>query len=436
MSWTRSIRWRLLLALLATLFAAALLMGGLTYRAVLEETEALFDYQLQQMALSLRDQGQVAPAQAQALSDEQLDFVVQIWSVDGREIYATRRHEALPGRTALGLSDVDVAGQAWRSFAVIAHDRVIQVAQPQAIRRTLAARAALRIVAPLAWLALPLGALLWWLVSHFLKPLARLASDVRTRDAASLTPLDTAGLPDEASALVESLNALLQRLGEAMATQRDFLADAAHELRTPLQALKLQLQALQRADDPAAREQAMAALGDGIGRAQRLVEQLLALARSEAAPAPAEALPVELNALTQEVLGALWPLAQARHQSLSLEAERPHTVAGDRAALYALVRNLADNALRYTPDGGAVRVQLTQEDGQTVLTVDDSGPGIAPAERARVFDRFWRRSSGQADGSGLGLAIVQAVARRHHAALTLGEAPLGGLRVQVRFAGG
>ena len=312
-------------------------------------------------------------------------------------------------------------------------DRVIQVAQPQAIRRSLAARAALRSVAPLGALALPLGLLVWWLVSHFLRPLERLAAELRGRQADALSPLPVAGLPQETAPLVEALNALLQRLAQALSAQRDFLADAAHELRSPLTALKLQLQALQRAEDPAARGAALAALGEGIGRAQRLVEQLLALARSEAAPAAHE--PVDLEALATEVIAALWPLAQARRQTLALEAPEPRPVSGDRAALYALLRNLVDNALRYSPEGGAVTVTVGGAPQAPLLTVDDSGPGIPAAERARVFDRFWRRASGQGDGSGLGLAIVQAVAQRHHATLRLDDAPAGGLRVQVAFGG-
>ena len=331
------------------------------------------------------------------------------------------------------LADIDSGRQLWRSYAVVARDRVIQVAQPQAIRRSLAARAALRSVAPLGALALPLGLLVWWLVSHFLRPLERLAAELRGRQADALSPLPVAGLPQETAPLVEALNALLQRLAQALSAQRDFLADAAHELRSPLTALKLQLQALRRAEAPVAREAALAALGEGIGRAQRLVEQLLALARSEAAPAAHE--PVDLEALATEVIAALWPLAQARRQALALEAPEPRQVAGDRAALYALLRNLVDNALRYSPEGGAVTVTVGGAPQAPLLTVDDSGPGIPAAERARVFDRFWRRASGQGDGSGLGLAIVQAVAQRHHATLRLDDAPAGGLRVQVVFGG-
>ncbi len=243
----RSIRWRLLLSLGVVLLCAAAVSAALTWRSVLAETRTLFDYQLRQMALSLRDQGAIAPDQASALADEQLDFVVQIWSVDGRSIYASRIHPELPDRAALGLADVRVGGKLWRTYGVVTRDRVIQVAQPEQIRRDLATAAALRSVEPLAWLALPMAALVWWLVNLMTAPLRSLARGVQQRDAAALTPLALDDLPDEVAPLVSALNALLARLGDSLAAQRAFVADAAHELRSPLTALKLQLQALRSA---------------------------------------------------------------------------------------------------------------------------------------------------------------------------------------------
>ncbi len=223
---------------------AALVVGSVTYRNVRAETEALFDYQLRQMALSLRDQGEVAPAQASALVDEQLDFVVQVWTADGRGLYASRAHAALPQRAQLGFADVTVAGQVWRSFSVAMPSRVIQVSQPLAIRRKLAADAAWAAVLPLLLIAPFMAAAAWWLTALALRPLQRVADGVRQRDEQSLQPLPAAGLPDEVAPLVAALNALLQRLGQSLDTQRAFVADAAHELRSPLTALKLQLQLL------------------------------------------------------------------------------------------------------------------------------------------------------------------------------------------------
>ena len=428
-----SIRVRLLLALLAMLAAAALVLGWFTYRNVLAETEALFDYQLRQMALSLRDQGEIAPGQANALADEQLDFVVQIWTVDGRSIYASRAHSELPERALLGLADIQVGGQTWRTFGVATTQRVIQVAQPRQIRQRLAAGAALRSVAPLLFITPLLALLMWWLAALTLAPLRRVADDVRSRDEHSLQPLPGDGLPDEVAPLVRSLNALLQRLGLSLTTQRAFVADAAHELRSPLTALKLQLQLLQRAPDEAARAAAIEALGEGITRAARLVEQLLTLARSEPGAAAATPAQLDLSELVRSAVADVVPLANTRGSTLELFADAPVQVDGDAAALTALVRNLADNALRYSPHGSRVELRVTNDAGVPTLQVDDVGPGIPADEHGRVFDRFYRRNAGDEPGTGLGLAIVRSVAEQHRAQVALGRSPLGGLRVTVRF---
>uniref|UniRef100_UPI003784CA1C ATP-binding protein n=1 Tax=Aquabacterium sp. TaxID=1872578 RepID=UPI003784CA1C len=411
----KSLRARLLLSLLVALLLSAGLVGGVTYHNVLEEAETLFDYQLRQMALSLRDQGEIAGDEAAALRDEDLDFVVQIWRIDGRSVYASRAHRNLPSRTVLGFADIVVDGLRWRSFAIAAHDKVIQVAQPIAIREGLAAKAALRSVLPLAAVAPFLAAALWWLVASALRPLSRMAGTLREADVATLHPLPEDDLPDEVRPLVHSLNAMLERVGQAFDSQRAFVADAAHELRSPLTALKLQAQLLKRAPDDASRAAALDALVNGVDRATRLVEQLLTLARQEPGAAPAPASDLALLPLLRQVLADLHPLAQARGSGLALQADEADdaVVRADAPALSVLVRNLVDNALRYAPAGGEVQVGVQRQDGRVLLQVDDSGPGIPEPERERVFERFVRGSSAAQDsGSGLGLAIVRSIAQR------------------------
>jgi signal transduction histidine kinase len=428
-----SIRVRVLLTLLGMLAVVALVMGALTYRNVLAETEALFDYQLRQMALSLRDQGEIAPAQASTLNDEQLDFVVQIWTADGRVIYPPRLRTDLPTRALLGFADIAVQGKTWRTFSVATGERVIQVAQPLQIRQQLAADAALRSVAPLFLIAPVLALLLWWLAARTLAPLQRLTNDVKARDEQSLLPLPAEGLPDEVAPLVGALNGLLQRLGASLGAQRAFVADAAHELRSPLTALKLQMQLLQRASDEATRQQAAQALTAGIDRAARLVEQLLTLARAEPGAPVTPHVPVNLSELVRSAVAETAPFAAARGTKVELFADTPVVLQGDAAALTALARNLADNAVRYAPPGSRVELRVSLADGVPTLQVDDAGPGIAPADRERVFDRFYRHAAGDEPGTGLGLAIVRSIAQQHGASVTLGESPLGGLRVVVRF---
>jgi two-component system OmpR family sensor kinase len=238
--------------------------------------------------------------------------------------------------------------------------------------------------------------------------------------------------------LVAALNGLLTRLDAALGRERAFMADAAHELRTPLTALHLQMAMLARASGESERGVAMERLSQGVQRAIRLVEQLLALARQEPRSAPRRE-PVALEPLAREIITELVPLADARRIDLGLSASRPLTVSADPEALRTLLRNLVDNAVRYSGDGGRVDVALEEEsqpgrEGRPQLIVSDTGPGIPPEERARVFDRFYRRAGTTPPGSGLGLAIVKAIADAHGAEVRLDTGPDGrGLRVGVTF---
>jgi signal transduction histidine kinase len=432
-----TLRGRLLLSLLAVLVVAALAMGGSVYWNVLRQTESLFDYQLRQMALSLRDQGEIAPEDARALADGQLDYVIQIWREDGHELYATQLQTEPPARAVLGFADISAGGIVWRTFSVETRDRVIQIAQPERVRHERAAQAALRSVFPLLAVAPALALVIGWLVSRSLAPLQRLAVEVRARDSGSLQALPVQGLPDEVLPLVQSLNALLDRLGSALAAQRHFVGDAAHELRSPLTALKLQVQVMRRAQDDATRDEAARALTAGVDRATRLVEQLLALARSEAGP-PREAAAVPLAELVRQAMANVGPFAATRGTTLELDmadGADALTVTGD-SDVAVLARNLIDNAVRYSPPGGHVSVWVGRDAARAapVLQVDDDGPGIPEADRELVFDRFVRRddAAGQT-GSGLGLAIVRQVALRQGADVALAQSPAGGLRVRVTW---
>jgi two-component system OmpR family sensor kinase/two-component system sensor histidine kinase QseC len=429
----RTLRVRLLLSLLAVLFVAAAAMGASIYWSVLKQTERLFDYQLRQMALSMRDQGEIAPEDARVIAQDQLEFVVQIWNEDGRTVYASRTNVEPPNRAVIGYADIAAGGETWRTYGVIARDRVIQVAQPARIRHAYAAQVALRSVGPLVLLAPALALVIAWLLSRTLAPLQRLAAEVRSRDSHSLQALPAQGLPDEVRPLVESLNALLDRLGQALSAQRHFVSDAAHELRSPLTALKLQVQVLRRAPDEATRDAAALALTAGVDRATRLVEQLLALARSDVAAGP-DVRSLPLAETVRQAMADAGPLADAKGTTLELDVDDDVGVQGDAAGLAALARNLVDNAVRYSPEGGHVAVRVRAERGRPVLCIDDDGPGIPPEDRERVFDRFVRRDDvGAQTGSGLGLSIVRQVALRQGATVALGESPQGGLRVTVTW---
>ncbi|MGD0490997.1 MAG: ATP-binding protein [Steroidobacteraceae bacterium] len=433
-----SLRARLLIALLAVVTAISILAGTLTYRRVLAETSTLFDYQLRQMALSLRSQISMAPRLELPPDQADADFVIQIWDLYGTRVYFSHPGLPLINATALGYADVRVGGQRWRTYGLQTLDGVIQIAQPVRVRQELARGAALRVVIPLLLLLPLLGAAVVGVVGSGLRPLRRVAREVQRRDVHSLTQIAASRLPREIAPLVNELNRLLMRLNAAFQAQRAFVADAAHELRSPLTALNLELQLLDRAPDEAARLEARMNLRAAVERAIHLVEQLLTLARNEPREAFGELPVIALEQPVAEGIADAHALAAARRIELSLEADAA-TVCGDREALRMLVRNLVDNAVRYAPEGSNVRVRTRSgssgngRPAPTLLEVADSGPGIPPADRERAFDRFYRRVGTPEGGSGLGLAIVKAIADRHGAQVRLGDAPEGGLLVTVAF---
>lgn len=429
----KSIRARLLVALMILVALISVLAAGVTYRRVLNETSTLFDYQLRQMALSLRAQISLAPRIEVPPDQGDTDFVVQIWDIFGARTYLSRPGLPLINQTVLGYADLTLRGEPWRAYGLQTADGVIQIAQPVRVREGLARAAAERVVIPLVLLLPIMIVAVAWIVSRGLRPLRFVTTEVQRRDARSLTPLATHNLPEEIEPLVSELNRLLARLQRAFSVQRAFISDAAHELRSPLTALRLQLQLLDRAPDEAARLEALGRLGAAVERAIHLVEQLLALARSEPQEMTPDFAVVDLSAVAAEGVSDSHELALSRHIDLGLEAVPDVVVRGDRDALRVLVRNLVDNAVRYTPSYGSVQVRCLATATETVLEVTDTGPGIAVADRERVFDRFYRRAAAEESGSGLGLAIVKAIAERHGAHIVLDDAPGGGLRAGVHF---
>jgi two-component system OmpR family sensor kinase len=434
-----SIRRQLIVGLLLAVAAGGVVAAAWTYVTARDEANALFDYHLEQIAWSMRDhsfqRGLIPPP---APGERENDFVIQIWDGNGVEIYLSRPHARVPAYTPPGFTNQHTGDADWRVFSVRVRGRVIQVAQPMRVREQLAEGLALRAAAPIGLLVPLLAALVWIIVGRGLRPLEAIAAAVRKRHSTSLEPLSVGAVPDELAPLVGELNSLLARLGTALELQRRFVADAAHELRSPLTALRLQAQLAARADNATARSQAIGELKTGVERATRVVEQLLTLARRGPEAQPGRREPVELVALAQAVVTEFAQLAAQKDIDLGLGQTAPAVVNGDPAALHALLANLVDNAVRYTPRGGAVDVDIGVDDGKdeaaAFVAVSDNGPGIPQRERERVFDRFYRVPGSGEVGSGLGLAIVREVAEQHAARVSLEDRPGGGLVVRVRFA--
>jgi len=438
MRWTGSLRARLLVFLLAAIVLAAGAQALVAYRTVLKEADDIFDYHMQQMALSLRA-GLPPSAAVGGLggAEQNFEFVVQVWTVDGVRIFESAEEAALPQLAVLGFADVRARGTTYRVFSMQTRGLVIQVAQDMAARRNMAGSLALRTIVPVALMAPLLMLVVWWVVSLSLAPVARVRRQVASRQADDLSPVSEENLPEEVRPLVQELNLLFGRVRHAFDAQKHFVADAAHELRSPLAALKLQVQGLQRAPDDAARTLAVSRLSAGIDRATRLVEQMLALARHEASMAAgAKPETVDLAEVARLAISDAVAAAQARRIDIGVaQADAGATVSGQPEALRMLLRNLIDNAVKYTPEEGRVDVGIVKRADAVELRVDDSGPGLPEAERARVLDRFYRSGEPQAPGSGLGLAIVKSIADLHGATVALDKSTsLGGLCVRVTFA--
>lgn len=444
-----SLRKRLLWFVLVAILLAAVLQAVTAYQGALRQADAMFDDHLEQVARSLRRGVLHGLIQNDGLEDSQFDLYVQIWGQDGTQIFRSTP-SVLPPRAVLGFSEVEANGSRYRVYTLQTPLQTVQIAQDLSARTARARVLALRAVMPLGLLTPLLMLAVWWIINRSLAPIERARRQVAQRAADDFSPLTVSDLPNEVRPLVEELNLLFARVRSAFDAQRNFVADAAHELRSPLTALKLQAQALRGSNEvngvnetvTSVHEAGVTRLNQGLDRAIRLVEQLLLLAREEASSEHPQdaATSIDLSEVVALAVADVLPLATAKNIDLGLTGETPipHTFAifGQREPLRVLLRNLLDNAVKYTPTGGQVDVSLQQREGHALLTVEDSGPGIADADKERAFDRFFRASeTSEQSGSGLGLAIVKVIAERHHAVLTLGRAAqLGGLKVEVRFA--
>lgn len=428
-----SLRIRLLLLLGASILAVTSLQFIVTLRAATQQADKLFDYHMQQIAFALQDSGfdQSSAYGTQGAELIGFDFVIQIWTDDGSHVYQSRPYRALPAQGMLGYSNVTLGNGEWRIYATRNEDRVIQVAQKIDSRRQRAMSLALHSIWPILPAASLLFVAVWWVITSALQPLNRIGKELANRHPGSLDPVSTHGVPREVASLVGELNALLERTGRALRSQQDFVTDAAHELRSPLTALKLQLRTLATSRNDTEREQALARLEGGTDRAARLVEQLLTLARQDPVAEPRSPAPILFHQCVGQALSDVSALAVSKNVQIEYRPGVTARVMGELEDLRVLVRNLVDNAIRYSPANSAILVEMLSDDSQVTLRVTDAGPGIPAKLLARVFDRFFRVPGTTPTGSGLGLAIAKAIADRHHAQLELRNAAPAGLEVRV-----
>lgn len=439
----RSLQGRLLVLVLSVVVSVWLFTALATWIDARHELKELLDGHLAQAAaLLVVQQAQEMESDDHVMDAPTLDryaprVAFQVFH-EGRLAMRSANAPATPmvrsGKPFdTGFHTVQIGGTDWRVFGAHGAERDVHVyVGEQADSRSDILWAVLRSALwPMA-LALPLlGVALWWAVYRGLGPLRQAGIALAERQPQALHPLVLESAPSEMAPMVGALNSLFERIGHLLESERRFTADAAHELRTPIAAIRAQAQVAMGETDEALRRHALQGTLEGCDRAIRLVEQLLTLARLEGVAASAMD-PVDLRALAQRMVAKVAPKAIAKHQALEFEASEPCTIPGNETLLAVLVRNLVDNAVRYSPPGARVLVTVRQQAGQVMLSVADSGPGLDEADLKRLGERFFRVPGNLESGSGLGWSIVQRIAAVHGLRLQASRShALGGLAVDV-----
>jgi two-component system sensor histidine kinase QseC len=444
-----SLRRRILrLVTLSTILTWGL-ATALGYRQALVDVQELMDGQMAETARVLLAQAQHSsnhltdlPADMASMRGTkarrgELALEFQIFRSGGSVLMRSARAPALPLDGGLGYADVAEGGTDWRSLTLETADGAlrVQVAHPARSRNKEALEIASNAALPSALLLPPMLALIYFSVRRGLKPLDDLAADVASRSPENLAALPAETAPREAQSLVKALNRLLDRLTAALDNERRFTADAAHELRTPLAALKVQAQIALATRDPQQQGHALAQVLVGADRATRLVEQLLRLARLDPIVRLPDPRQLDLAEVARASADEAGSAAAAADKTLRLVVpEEPVAVSGDPDLLGVAVRNLIDNALRYTPPGATVTVSAGLEHGEPLLAVTDDGPGVPTEELQCLGERFYRGREASAEGNGLGLAIVHRVAELHGARLEVENVEGGGFAARLRWA--
>ena len=417
------------------------------YTEARQESRKLFDQSLEETAhllLVLADheieERAVTPSHAPMEGHDVADgryLLFQVWDANGVLRYRNKGAPDQPftGAGATGFGDRAISGQAWRTYSAwnASHRLQIQVGEPGTHRNTISDRFAYKLLL-FALMILPvMGTGIWWTVSRVLRPLLDFTEEVARRTPRDLRRVKAEGAPVELQPLLLAINHLFEQVSSAFEREKRFTADAAHELRTPLAAIKTNLQVLHGARSEAERNEFIAALDVSVDRATRLVGQLMTLARLDPQQRPAQLREADLAAVLAPQLQALRQQADRRQLAFSADIE-PVRCLLDPDSFMILFRNLVDNAFRYSPQSGTVRLSCRAEGQAACLSLANSGPGIPADMREQVFERFVRLSNTGAPGSGLGLSIVKNIVAAHGASIALKDGPDGrGLLVEIRL---
>ena len=408
---TASLRHTALVYVTVLLSVIGLTASAFAYLYAHDAATEFLDGQLRQIALNAGEGVSSARAPAEADQDPEDQFAVSIWDARGMLVYASLPSVRIPPQTRPGYATVDVAGEKWRVYTTGDIRRRVQVAQREVVRQEIAQTAALVTAAPVL-IAIPLAWLVvGWAMNRLLARLNVLSIELAQRSVSATAPISLEGIPAEVAPLARSMNNLIVRLHDAIEAQRRFVSDAAHELRTPLAAMQIQVENLSR-EARGNHSRATEALARGVRRASALVNQLLHLARLDENGA-ARGETVDVNALVLESVADHATLAERKQVDLEVNMACQAVCRGVSEEVRALISTIVDNAVRYTPPGGRIEVSIGRRDGRFVLEVSNTGAFLPRGAETRIFDRFFRAAPQETEGTGLGLSIARRVAKRH-----------------------
>ncbi len=415
---TGSIQARLSLWLSLAILAVAAVGGIVSFKTAYDEAIELQDNLLHQVAILFDVDHLPSPRMAELGKlpgiDEEARVIVQYAgpASGGQSPQTPGKFLGVPAGVADGVHSLTLNAESFRVLLrTLPNGGRILVAQETGMRDEIARDSALRTVLPFVVLVPLLLLIVADLIRKLFRPISALAAEVNRQDESGLAPLPNDHLPAEIRPFVMAINRLLARVAESMEQQRQFIANAAHELRSPMTALSLQAERLSHAEMSEEARARLSPLRQGIERGRHLLEQLLSLARVQSPPSR----PVSTTSVLQvfrRVIEDLMPLADTHHADIGVLTDSDVRLAVDEVDLFTLVRNLVDNAIRYSPAGGAIDLSITSERDRVVLTCSDSGPGIPIEERIKVLEPFYRTPGTASRGSGLGLSIVKTIADR------------------------
>lgn len=406
------------------------------------ELNELYDANLQQVASAIAAQHLAIHDITHLYNNNQIgvgtkiegeeEFYVRVLAKDGAVLYVSHPEAKVPLPSTIGFSTQKYQSKQWRFFVVKVKQETIQVAQSLRLRKDTIKETAISLMASQLLFIPVLVLLIFFAIRKALSPLSALTSEIRRRESLDLKPFSDDKIPTEIKPLVRSLNIFMAKVSDMVGVLKRFTSDAAHELRTPITALKLQVTLIEQATSDVEREVAIQNLKTGINRSEQLVSQLLTLARIEPNSQAKEVQHINMLNLIKECIEGLLPLAHEKSIDLGMNTSEEFVISGIRQEIAILINNIVDNAIRYTPINGKVDISLFSDSQNIILEVNDSGIGIATHEFERVFERFYRGENKNISGSGLGLSIVKEIAAQHGANIELSNHN-SGLSFKVRF---